>query len=167
MSYINTQSNRITKADFGVEAGSSGLNPIGRVAAWSAAHRWWVIAAFVMVLASTMFVMSSVETKLIDYYGEGESAVGQKLIVDGFEVLAVPTEQLVFSNPFIDAQSPAFRSTVQGLVDQLAGLPEVESVVSYYDTSDQGMVSEDGHVVLAQVVVAGDSEDAKDKIEAI
>ena len=88
-------------------------------------------------------------------------------MVDGFEVLAVPTEQLVFSNPSLDAQSPAFRSTVQGLVDQLAGLPEVESVVSYYDTGDQGMVSEDGHVVLAQVVVTGDSEDAEDKIEAI
>ena len=146
---------------------TAGLNPIGKIFAWSAAHRWWVIAAFVMVLASTMFVLSSVETKLLDYYGEGESAVGQQLVVDGFEVLAVPTEQLVFSNPSLDAQSPAFRSTVQGLVDQLAGLPEVESVVSYYDTGDQGMVSEDGHVVLAQVVVTGDSEDAEDKIEAI
>ena len=40
-------------------------------------------------------------------------------------------------------------------------------MVSYYDTGDQGMVSEDGHVVLAQVVVTGDSEDAEDKIEAI
>ena len=172
MSYINKQENRITKAkaDYGmagVEVGSTGLNPIGMIAAWSAAHRWWVIAAFVTILASMFFVMSSFETKLLDYYGEGESAIGQKLIVDGFEVLAPPTEQLVFSNPSIDADSPAFRSTVQGLVDQLAGLPEVESVVSYYDTGDQGMVSEDGHVVLAQVVVAGDSEEADDKIEAI
>ena len=172
MSFMNRQENRISRAEtahtpVGVDVETSDLNPIGRIAAWSAAHKWWVIAAFVMVLASAMFVLSSVETKLLDYYGEGDSATGTKLVEDGFDTLAAPTEQLVFSNPSLDAQSPAFRSTVQSLVDQLAALPEVESVVSFYDTGNQGMVSEDGHVVLAQVVVAGDSEEADEKIEAI
>ncbi len=172
MSYTTGHTNLVTDAEadygiVGVDVGSSGLNPVGKVAAWSAAHRWWVIAAFVFILASTVFVMGSVETKLLDYYGEGESATGQELIVDGFEVLAAPTEQLVFNNPSLSAESLQYRSTVENLAGQLAGMPEVESVVSYYDTGSEEMVSENGHVVLAQVVITGDQDDAEDKIEAI
>ncbi|MCH7843604.1 MAG: MMPL family transporter [Chloroflexi bacterium] len=167
MSYITRQENRITKAEYGMEVGISALNPIGKIAAWSAAHRWWVVAAFVMLFVSTMFVLSTVETKILEDNGVGESGVGAKLVEDGFDLLSAPTEQLVFSNPSLDVRSPVFRSTVQALVDQLADLSEVESVVSYYDTDSEEMVSADGHVVLAQVVVAGDSDLADEKIEAI
>jgi len=172
MSYIKSQGNQISIAEAArapdrVPIGISGLNPIGKVAAWSAAHRWWVIAASVTIFVLTIFVMGVVETKTLDYNGEGEAAEGAQLVEDGFQFNSAPTEQLVFSNPSLDVESPVFRSTVQGLVDQLAVLPEVKSVVSYYDTGNQEMVSEDGHVVLAQVVVAGESELADEKIEAI
>ena len=172
MSYIKSQGNQISRVEeahtpVGIAVGNTGLNPIGRIAAWSAAHRWWVVAAFVMLFVSMMFVMSSVETKILEDNGVGESGSGAKLVEDGFDLLSAPTEQLVFSNPSLDAQSPVFRSTVQALVDQLADLSEVESVVSYYDTDNEEMVSVDGHVVLAQVVVAGDSDLADEKIETI
>ena len=145
----------------------SGLTFTGRIASWSARHRWWVIAASALVVVLAVFIMSSVETRTLDYNGEGDSAVAADLIEDRFEFNSAPTEQLIFSNPSLDAQDPAFRSTVQTLVGQLRGLPETESVVSYYDTGDPGMVSDDGHVVLAQVVIAGDVDDADEKVEAI
>ncbi len=57
MSYINRHTNRVTKAeaDYGVVGldvsfFSTDLNPIGKIAAWSAAHRWWVVMGFVMLL---------------------------------------------------------------------------------------------------------------------
>ena len=50
---------------------------------------------------------------------------------------------LVFSSPSLNAGDSAFRATVQGLVEQLRALPEVESVVSYYDTNAPEMVSDD------------------------
>ena len=52
-------------------------------------------------------------------------------------------------------------------MEQLRALPEVESVVSYYDTNAPEMVSDDQRVVLAQVVIQGDSDDADEKIDAI
>ena len=150
------------------EAGDgAGLTFTGRIASWSARHRWWVIAASALVVVLAVFIMSSVETRTLDYNGEGDSSVAADLIEDGFEFNSAPTEQLIFSNPSLDAQDPTFRSTVQTLVGQLRGLPETESVVSYYDTGDPGMVSDDGHVVLAQVVIAGDIDDADEKVEAI
>ena len=114
-----------------------------------------------------MFVLNTVETKTLDYQGEGESAAGAALVTDGFGSSSVPTEQLLFSNPSLDAESPAYRSTVQGLVSELRGLPEVASVTSFYDTNNPEMLSDDGHVVLAQVVLTGDFDDAEDNIGTV
>ena len=145
----------------------SGLVFTGRIASWSARHRWWVLAASVLVIVLAMFVLTTVATKTLDYNGEGESARGADLINDRFQFNSAPTEQLVFSNPSVDAQDPAFRSTVQGLVDRLRRLPETKSVVSYYDTGDPAMLSDDGHVLLAQVVIEDGVIDAEDNIDAI
>ena len=79
---------------------SPGISFTGRIANWSARHRWWVIGASLMVVVLAFFVLNAVETKTLDYIGEGESAVGSELIQDRFDVTPSPTEQLVFSpNP--------------------------------------------------------------------
>ena len=145
----------------------SKLSFTGRIANWSARHRWWVLAASVLVLVLAMFISNTVETKELDYEGEGESATGFDLVGDRFDLGVTPTEQLVFSNPSLSVGGPVFRSTVGGLVQDLRALPEVESVTSYYDTNDPDMVSESGSVLLAQVVIEGDADDAVDKIDAI
>jgi RND superfamily putative drug exporter len=120
-----------------------------------------------LVIFLAMFTASTVDMKILDYEGEGDSARGAELIGQRFSIDSAPTEQLVFSNPSLDANTPAYRAAVEGLVQQLRALPEVARVASYYDTGDTAMLSEDGHVVLAQVVVAGDEDDAEDKIDAI
>ena len=148
-------------------AKGSNLSFTGRIANWSARHRWWVVAASVLFIVLAMFILNTVETKELDYDGEGEAVVGSDLIEERFDVTPVPTEQLVFSNPSLDANALAFRATVDGLVQELRALPEVESVVSYYDTTDPGMLSESGSVVLAQLVIAGDVDDADEKVDAI
>ena len=145
----------------------SKLSFTGRIAGWSARHRWWVVAASVLAVVLAMFILNTVETKELDYNGEGEAATGADLIDERFDVVPAPTEQLVFSNPSLSVDDPVFRSTVEGLVQQLRALPEVESVTSYYDTQDPNMVSDDGSVLLAQVVIEGDADDAEDKIDAI
>ena len=156
-----------SRTSTGETSDGAGLVFTGRIASWSARHRWWVIAASVLVIVLAMFVLNTVETKTLDYNGEGESALGVDLINDRFQFNSAPTEQLVFSNPSVDAQDPAFRSTVQGLVDRLRSLPETKSVVSYYDTGDPAMLSDDGHVVLAQVVIEDGVIHAEDNIDAI
>ncbi len=148
-------------------SGESGLSFTGRIASWSARHKWWVVAGSVLVLVLAIFVMSSVETKELDYNGEGESGIGFDLVEDRFDVVAVPTEQLVFSSSSLSVDDPVFRSTVEGLVQDLRALPEVESVASSYDTNAPNMVSENGNVLLAEVVIQGDLDDADKKVDAI
>ena len=145
----------------------SGLSFTGRIGNWSARHRWWVVAASALFIVLAMFILNTVETEFLDYDGEGESVKGNNLVEERFDVVPVPTEQLVFSNPSLDANDPVYRTTVEGLVRDLRALPEVESVTSYYDTNDPSMLSENGSVLLAQVVIKGDADDAEDKIDAI
>ena len=148
-------------------SGGSPLSFTGRIARWSALHRWWVVGASAIFIVMAFMVLGNVETKTLDYNGEGDSAKAADLITDRFDVVATPTEQLVFSNPSLSVNDPTYRSTVEGLVQQLRALPEVESVASYYDTQDPGMVSEDGTLLLAQVVIEGDADDAVDKVGAV
>ena len=172
MSYSNTAglpNTQRTRRSMVQESHSDGisLSFTGRIAGWSARHRWWVVAASIMVIFLAMFAANTVEMETLDYEGEGDSALGADLVEERFSFDSAPTEQLLFSNPSLDASAPAYRTAVEGLVQQLRSLPEVASVTSFYDTSDPTMVSEDGHVVLTQVVIAGDENDADDKIDAI
>ena len=141
----------------GTPVGEHQLSPTAQVAAWSARHRWWVIAASIVAVVLSMFVLNSLDTKLFDGDGmEGDSQVGIDLIDEGFgtDLTEDPTEQLVFSNPSLDASDPTYRSIVEGLVEQLQGLPGVKSATSYHDTNSPTMVSADGHAVLGTVVIA-------------
>ena len=90
------------------------LSFTGSMASWSARHRWWVIAATVLVLVMAMFVSNAVETKLLDdnELGESESGKADRLLDERFDDGGAPTEQLVFSSPSLDVDAPAYRSTV-------------------------------------------------------
>ena len=167
----DSRTGRLGRTDeSGAEGQISGGSPLsftGRIASWSARHRWLVVGASAIFIVLAIMVLGTVETKTLEYNGEGESAKAFDLITDRFDVVATPTEQLVFSNPSLDVNNPTYRSTVESLVQQLRALPEVESVESYYDTQDPEMVSENGTVLLAQVVIEGDADDALDKVDAV
>ena len=162
---------RRTKSEQRPRSGSetvdtAGLSFTGVIAAWSARYRWLVVGGSIAVLAAAMFVLSSVTIEELDYQGEGDSAIGADILDDRFDANSRPTEQLLFSNPTLDVNDSAYRPTVDALVAELRTLPEVEEVASYYDTQDAGMVSEDGHVVLAQVVISADG-DSQENVKAI
>ena len=147
----------------------SNLSFTGRIANWSARHRWWVVAATVLIVISAIFVSSTVETKLLDdnAIAEGESGEATRLLDDRFDNGGAPTEQLVFSNPSLDVDDPVYRSTVEELIQELRVLPEVSAVVSYYETGDPRLVSTDRRVLRAQVELADIAGSDNDKIGAI
>ena len=66
----NAMANTLTRSD------TVTLSFTGRIAAWSARHRWWVVAASVLILVFAMFVSSTVETKLLDDNEIGGRRVG-------------------------------------------------------------------------------------------
>ena len=141
----------------------------GKIAGWSARHRWWVVAASILIIVSAMFVSSTVKPKLLNdnEITEGESGEAIRLLDERFDDGGVPTEQLVFRHPSLDVSDPAYRSTVEQLVEELRAMPEVSAVVSYYETGDPRLVSADRHVQRAQVEIADIAGSDDDKIDAI
>ena len=143
----------------------------GRIAEWSARRRWWVVAASVMTVVLAMVVLSNFETKTLDgdSGGVGDSDKADRLIDERFAADRKAereaagegeqrgrTELLVFASEALDVDSALYRAEVEQLVEDLSALPEVVSVVSYYDTESPEMVSGDRRALLAHVTIRGD-----------
>jgi RND superfamily putative drug exporter len=109
----------------------------------------------------SMAVMSQVTPKILGDNDAGlksDSAKAVQLIDERFEFGVEDTEQLVFTHTSYDADASAYRAVVEGLAEDLRALPEVASVVTYYDTGDRdGMVADEGRVQRAEIIVAGSS----------
>ena len=145
------------------------LSFTGRIAAWSARHRWWVVAASVMMLVLAVLASSIFDVKLLDDndIAEGESGKALRLLDERFGEGGAPSEQLVFRHPSLDIDDQAYRSVVEELVQELGAMPEVSTVVSYYEVGDPRLVSADRHVLRAQVEIADIAASDDDKIDAI
>ena len=127
-----------------------GVSFTGRVAGWSARHRWIVVLGAIGLLVISFLLSGSIGVTTSDVFGTGESRQGHQLIEDRFEELP-SFESVVIKNPGLDVDDPAFRSNVDPLVEKLRGLDGVADVESYYESGAHHLVSDDGHVVIARV----------------
>ena len=108
------------------------LSFTGRVAGWSARHRWIVILGALALLVISFLLSSTIGVETSDVFGAGDSAKGERLIEDRFEQLP-SFESVIIKNPGLDVDDLAFRSTVEPLVEKLRGLDGVVEVESYYE----------------------------------
>ena len=90
----------------------------GRVAGWSAHHRWIVVLAAIVLLVISFLMSDSIGVEMSDVSGTGDSRKGHQLIEDRFEQLP-SFESVVIRNPGLDVDDPAFRFTVESLVEEL------------------------------------------------
>ena len=138
---------------------SQSLAMTARMAYWSARHRWVVLLLSVAAIAMAMFAQMSLGTEILEGGGVGDSGKGADLLVEHFDVapaegkIAVSgrTERIIFSNPSLDADDPAFQASVDTLTHAIQNLPLVTSAFSYYDTGDSSMLAGDRHAVLTIV----------------
>ena len=139
------------KSGGGQHAGDpSAMSFTGRLAGWSARHRWRVVLAAIALLVISFLLSSSIGVETSDVFGTGESRQGHQLIEDRFEQLP-SFDSVIIKNPGLDVDDPAFQSTVEPLVQVLRGLQGVEEVESYYDAGAPHLVSNDRNVVIARV----------------
>ncbi len=119
----------------------------GRMAGWSARHRWRVVLGAIALLVISFGLSNTIGVKTSDVFGTGESRQGEQLIEDRFEVQP-SFDSVVFKNPGLDVDDPAFQSTVDPLVEAIRGLDGVDNVENYYESGGPHLVSVDRHVLL-------------------
>lgn len=124
----------------------------GRIAGWSARHRWTIVGATVLLLVVSFLLSGSLGVETSDVMGAGDGRKGMQLYEDRFDIIEPADELVLFNNPEIVVDDPAYRTPVDTLVAKLRTLEGVDSVVSYYDTGMESMVSADRHVLMARLV---------------
>ena len=138
-------------------------NLAGRMAHWSGRHRktaffGWL--AFVLVAFALGSMVGSQEISDLDNFS-GESARAEKAL-DRADLR--PVEEVVFvQSDELTIEDPEFQAAVEDVVASISRIRYVENVDSPLEGA--GDVSEDGHATLVNFEVAGDSEEATDRVD--
>jgi uncharacterized membrane protein YdfJ with MMPL/SSD domain len=141
-------------------------NLAARMARWSGQHRkkaifGWLAFALI-VFAVGMNVIGQKNLSDIDQFS-GEAREAEQALDDaGLR----PVEEVVFmQSDKLTLEDPEFRAAVEDVTGRLSGLQYVENVRS--PLSGDAEVSADGHSALVSFEIAGDSTEAKDRVEPV
>src|SRR3977135_4318911 len=130
-----------------------------RVARWCVTHRLAVLAAWIVVLAGTVFIQSSTGSN----YSSGfklsgtQSAIAQNLLQKASPAAAGDSEQIVFATHGGSVTAPATRAQIQPMLATVARLPNVASVTAPYGPSGSKQISRNRSVAFATVEFTKDA----------
>ena len=143
---------------------SSHRNLALSMARWSGRHRKkaiWGWLAFVVIAFAAGNMLGSKQISDVDQFtGEShqaEVALDRANLRPQSEVVFVQSDDLTI-------RDPGFQSAVKDVTGRLENEPYVQNLTS---PLDGGTVSQDGHAALVEFDIAGDSTQAKDRVDPI
>jgi uncharacterized membrane protein YdfJ with MMPL/SSD domain len=140
-------------------------NLAARMARWSSRHRkraffgWLAFAILAFAIGNA--VGSTPISDVDQFSGEShdaEAALDRAGLRPTSEVVLVQSDNATI-------RDPEFRAVVADVTRRLPQVPYVENIQS--PLRDGGSVSEDGHAALVDFEIAGDSVDARDRVDAV
>jgi putative drug exporter of the RND superfamily len=145
------------------------LSLTGRIASYSFRHKWYVLAAWVLLVvmsaAASAGIADVLTTEQKDFSGS-ESATAKQLIDDRYGDRPL-VETLVIRHEALTADSPEFQSFVAQTAARLKDTKGVTDVQTYLTTGDPSMVSQDRHAALANVTLSSDNKVAEKDVEGV
>src|SRR5215218_10284595 len=134
-----------------------------RIAAWSGRHRKkaiWGWLGFVLVVFALGNAAGTTQISDVDQFSGESHRAEQALDRAGLR----PVEEVVFvQSDKLTVKDPQFRAAVEDVTGRLSQVKYVENVKSPL-TGDSD-VSADGHAALVNFEIAGDSLEAKDRVD--
>jgi uncharacterized membrane protein YdfJ with MMPL/SSD domain len=139
-----------------------------RMGHWSACHRKKAILGWLaFVLVAFAFGNFVVKQKQIVFEtsGPGESGRADTILYEDFKQPA--GESVLIQHPELTATEAEFQAAVQDVITRVGGLAAIAKVESPFDAENTGQISGDQHSVVVPLEIAGDSDDAADKIDPV
>ncbi len=133
---------------------------------WSAQNRKkaiWGWLAFV-ILAFAIGGAVGTETQDTAQSGVGESGRAERTIDDAFPKHQV--EQVLVQSSTTTANDASFKAVVADVQHRLSEVPYTKSFDSPYASGNEGQISADGHSALLRFEIAGDEDQAQDRVGA-
>jgi uncharacterized membrane protein YdfJ with MMPL/SSD domain len=139
-----------------------------RMGHWSARHRktaifGWLAFAIVSFAIGT-FVLSQ-KMIVVETSGPGESGRADTILYEDFKQPG--GESVLIQNSKLRATHPEFKSAVQDVITRVGAVDAIAKVESPFDEENTGQISDDKHSVLVEMEIAGESDEATDKIEPV
>jgi RND superfamily putative drug exporter len=140
-------------------------NLAARMARWSSKHRrraFWGWLAFVVVAFAIGNAVGPNNISDVDNFNgeshDAEAALDRAGLRPQSEVVFVQSDELTITDP-------QFKAAVADVTARLSKIPYVQDVKS--PLRGESAVSQDGHAALIDFEVAGDSNEAKDRIDPV
>jgi len=144
-------------------------NLAARMGRWSASHWKTAVFGWLAFVVAALVIGQAIGTKQID---QNDSNVGQAHRADhilrdaGFQ--ADPqTEIVLIQSKKLTAQSPAFRSVVNEVVDTVKPFSTIKNLRSPYAAGRGDQISADGHTAMVEWDMKGDNDYATKRIDAL
>jgi uncharacterized membrane protein YdfJ with MMPL/SSD domain len=149
------------------EAPAGHPNIAARMARWSAHHRKKAIFGW-LALAIALFAFSiavPVNQIVFETSGPGESGRADTILYEEFRQPG--GEAVLIQSESLTANHPQFQAAVQEVIAGVSPLAEVAKVESPFDAGNSGEISNDAHSAMVGIEIAGDPDDAADKVDPI
>jgi RND superfamily putative drug exporter len=142
-------------------------NFAARAGRWSAQHRKTAIFGWLAFVIVAFVVGGNLGTKTLDEkdLGVGDSGRATQIVDKAFPEVA--GEQVFVQSKSEKATAPGYRAAVRDIERRLAANPDVRKIESPYTKDNPGQISPDGHSALVNFEIAGDFDQAQDKVDAI
>src|SRR4249920_2712452 len=140
-----------------------------RHARWVIRRRWWVIAAWVVLLIVGFMLASKigdVTSNQVTLPGK-ESQRGIDLIKENFGNGDSTSLQVVYRNPDATVNEPQYRGPVVAGLRRAAAVVPGTQVIDYYSSGSKDLVGDDGHLTYATLRMPISPEDGKDEVVPI
>jgi uncharacterized membrane protein YdfJ with MMPL/SSD domain len=142
-------------------------NFAARAGRWSAQHRKTAIFGWLAFVIAAFVIGGNLGTKTLDEkdLGVGDSGRAAKVVDKAYPEAA--GEQVFVQSATQKTTDPAYRATVRDIERRLAANPQVRKIESPYAKANAGQLSRDGHSALVNFEIAGDPDQAQDKVDAV
>ena len=142
-------------------------NLAARAGRWSAAHRKTAIFGWLAFVIVAFVIGGNVGTKTLDEkdLGVGDSGRATKIVDKAFPEVA--GEQVFVQSKTQKATDPSYRAAVRDIEQRLGANRDVTNIKSPYAKENPGQISPDGHSALVNFEIAGDPDQAQDKVDAV
>ena len=153
--------------EIGMSAKSS-ANPslAARAGRWSAQHRKKAICGWLAFALIAFMIGGAIGTKTQTnaQSGVGESGRAARTVDNAFPKHQV--EEILVQSNSATASDPSFRSAVGDVQRRLAAVPYTNAFESPYKPANAGQISADGHSALLRFEIAGDQDQASNRVGA-
>jgi putative drug exporter of the RND superfamily len=137
-----------------------------RHARWVIRRRWWVVAAWIVLLAIGLMLaprIGDVTSNQVTLPGK-ESQRGIDLIEQKFGNGESSSLQVVYRNPNATVDDASYREPVTAGLRRAAAIVPGTQVIDYYSSGSSDLVGDDGHLTYATLRMPISPEDGKDEV---